>query len=146
MGQGKTESGLITWSLTDWCRNYSSGVLAWPCQQIAPGHMAQFDMCVVEKPRCGFKVFVALKGLYTFLGLNSYSGQSSKWVHDTMGSWQSYMGRLGFHDCFLRSPGGERVDRALSSTTHFLPYAAVNSIGFIGILLRFTNPAPQKGG
>ena len=132
-----------TWSLTERMRRYRSGGASWP---YGLTHTATFKFCVVEFPRGGCRIYWNLVELYRQCGLNTFKGVPSKWVWTTMASWKQALADLGFHQAFLLSPSAEKIETALTSTTHFLPFSATSTLGLCFLFVRFLHESPQRGG
>jgi hypothetical protein len=102
------------------------------------------------RPRTGNqRLFFSLFDIYKILGLTTFSGQPSKWVHQSKKPWMKFFASLGMGALLIQSSHSNISDTArvaLPWHERCLPSPACSSMGTLALLLRFVSLAKEKGG
>ena len=57
----------------------------------------------VSLPRGGFRYLWSAMGIYRHLQMDAYKGVASKWVYESLGSWEAKPGKAGLVGHFVKS-------------------------------------------
>ena len=129
------------WNLTSKMREYLSCAAAFSLD----GTELAFTTYHVTWPRGGCFVMWACQDFYTSLRLVSYKGQGSKWVYESLPSWQAIMSCYHKQAHFVKSWTRLDPDEALKSTTHSLPSTSFTTLAALVLMCRWARSPVRLG-
>ena len=135
-----------TWSLDVAKPRYQSGDVS---VAMLGGSTASILIYIFHLPRkASQKVFWGLKALYHILGLTSYEGVPSKWLHEAVPSWNRYIGSIAGHCATVLSKHGNLSDQRLKMpfSERCLPETCLSTLGFLLVLHRGVAFTREHGG
>ena len=130
------------WSLSQMQRDFTS----FSAKLQASGAEYEFTLFKLAWPRCGSRMLWSCHEFYKHIGLQSYKGQASKWVYESLEAWTGLLREAGLKDTFVRGCANLSPAEALASTEHFLPTTGMTSAAVLVLLCRWCAASVMKGG